>query len=312
MTTKTFNPYAGAYLTAGSFVELHRRNAQLITACGAEKLRVTEQLPRYTGLLDQLSLRLNMARGFAETPEVKRLDQERDATQKFIYFSIIYASELPRTSSLYAAANELRVVTTPYKSIAHHELTRQTTETAGFIRDLKAHPEALAALGLTATVGELEQINNALAEEMGMRELTIGDRSTQRGDASTDSLRKQVTALLEEMALRINAAAVYLTDDAAIPKLISDLNGVADHYRQIAGQKSGTQGTEGTENPGTTTEPGTTDPGTTTDPTTPGGGGGTTTDPTTPGGGSSDSDGGGSDSGGGSSDPDPDAGDGME
>ena len=305
-----FKPFSGGDLNLGSYVELHRRNSQLITAAGAEKLRVTSLLADYNNVIGKIALRVNSARSFAETPEVKRLDQERDATQKFIYFSIIYASELPRTSSLYAAANELRVVTTPYKSIAHHELTRQTTETAGFIRDLKAHPQALATLGLTATVGELEQINNALAEEMGMRELTIGDRSTQRGDASTDSLRKQVTALLEEMALRINAAAVYLTDDAAIPKLISDLNGVADHYRQIAGQKSGTQGTEGTENPGTTTEPGTTDPGTTTDPTTPGGG--TTTDPTTPGGGGSDSGGGSSDSGGGSSDPNPDAGDGME
>ena len=307
-----FKAFSGGDLNLGSYVELHRRNSQLITAAGAEKLRVTSLLAEYNTVIGKIALRVNSARGFAETPEVKRLDSERDATQKFIYFSIIYASELPRTSSLYAAANELRVVTTPYKSIAHHELTRQTTETAGFIRDLKAHPEALATLGLTATVGELEQINNALAEEMGMRELTIGDRSTQRGDASTDSLRKQVTALLEEMALRINAAAVYLTDDAAIPKLISDLNGVADHYRQIAGQKSGTQGTEGTENPGTTTEPGTTDPGTTTDPTTPGGGGGSTTDPTTPGGGGSDSGGGSSDSGGGSSDPNPDAGDGME
>ena len=231
-----FKPFSGGDLNLGSYVELHRRNSQLITAAGAEKLRVTSLLAEYNTVIGKIALRVNSARSFAETPEVKRLDQERDATQKFIYFSIIYASELPRTSSLYAAANELRVVTTPYKSIAHHELTRQTTETAGFIRDLKAHPQALATLGLTATVGELEQINNTLAEMMGIRETVQGDRTTSRGEETTDQLRKQTTALLEELALRINAAAIYLTDDAAIPKLISDLNGVAEHYRQIASQ----------------------------------------------------------------------------
>ena len=268
-----FKPFSGGDLTLGSYVELHRRNSQLITAAGAEKLRVTSLLADYNTVIGKIALRVNSARSFAETPEVTRLDKERDATQKFIYFSIIYASELPRTSSLYAAANELRVVTTPYKSIAHHELTRQTTETAGFIRDLRAHAQALATLGLTAAVGELEQINNTLAETMGMRELTLGDRNTQRGDASTDSLRKQVTALLDEMALRINAAAVYLTDDPAIPKLISDLNGVADHYRQIAGQKTGSstessQGGQGNDSPGTTENPGST--GTTESPDNPG------------------------------------------
>lgn len=234
-----YKTYAGGDLTLGSYIELHRRNSQLITATGAEKLRVTDQLQSYDAIIAQLALRVNAARGFVETPEVKRLDDERDSTQKYCYWSVIYASELPLTSALYAAGNELRVVAKPYKSIAHHELTRQTTETAGFVRDMKAHAEALATLGLTTAVNELEAINNTLAEKMGMREITQGDRTTDRGDQTTDQLRKQVTALLEAMAMRINAAAIYLENDPTIPKLISDLNGVADHYRQIAAQSSG-------------------------------------------------------------------------
>ena len=242
MATTIFNLFAGSDLTLGSFVELHRRYNQLITATGAEKLRVTDQLTAYNGIIDQLAIRVNFAHGYEETPEVVRLDQGRDATQKFCYFTIMYASELPRESALYAAGNELRVVASPYKSIARHELTRQTSETAGFVRDLLAHPEALATLNLTIPVQELGQINTALATAMGMRELTLGDRNTLRGDVTTDELRKQLTNLLEEIARRINAAAIYLEDDATIAKLISDLNGVADHYRLIAGQKTAGSG----------------------------------------------------------------------
>ena len=289
-----FKPFSGGDLTLGSYVELHRRNSQLITAAGAEKLRVTSLLADYNTVIGKIALRVNSARSFAETPEVTRLDQERDATQKFCYWTIIYASGLPRTSALYAAAQELAVVARPYKSIAHHELTRQTTETAGFVRDLKAHPEALATLGLTTAAGELETINIDLAEMMGIRETVQGDRTTSRGEETTDQLRKQTTSLLEEIALRINAAAIYLTDDPAIPKLISDLNGVADHYRQIASQGGGGNDSAGTPanpatpaNPGTTTDPGTTtEPGTTTDPgttTEPGNGGGGSDNPNDPG-----------------------------
>ena len=265
-STTTFNPYSGSLLTTGSFIELHRRNSQLITATGAAKLRVTDQLASYDAILAQLSLRVNAAKGYEETPEVARLDSERDATQKFAYWVIMYASDLPRTSALYAAGNELRVVAKPYKSIAHHELTRQSTETAGFIRDLRLHPEALTTLNLTGVLGELENINNQLAIQIGLREITLGERVTALGSTPTNELRKRVTALLDEMALRINASAVYLNDDATIPKLISDLNGVANHYRLIASQhtsnagadtgNSGNSGANGQNGSNGTTEPG--------------------------------------------------------
>ena len=247
MATTTFNYFAGSTLPTGSFLELHSRNSQLITAVGAEKLRLTEQLGSYAALINQLHLRVNATTGFEETPEVTKLDNERDSLQKFAFWTIMYASELPTTFPLYAYGNELRVVSSPYKSIAHHELTRQTGETKGFCRDLKQHPEALAALNLTAVINELERVNNLLAEKMGLREETYGDRKTEKGSMSTPELRKAITTVLEEIAIRINASAVFLSDDASVGKLISDLNGVADHYRLIAGSKtSSSTGTAGT------------------------------------------------------------------
>lgn len=280
MATTTFNYFFGSTLPTGSFLELHSRNSQLITAVGAEKLRVTEQLGSYDALLHQLQLRVNVATGFEETPEVTKLDNERDSLQKFAFWTIMYASELPTTFPLYAHGNELRVVASPYKSIAHHELTRQTGETKGFCRDVKQHPEALAALNLTAVINELERVNNLLAEKMGLREETYGDRKTEKGSMSTPELRKAITSVLEELAVRINASAVYLSDDASVVKLVSDLNGVADHYRLIAGSKTSSStggggsssGSGSTEGGSTTEGGGTTTPTNPSTPDTPGGG----------------------------------------
>lgn len=287
MATTTFNYFAGSDLTTGSFFELHSRYSQLITAVGAEKLRVTEQLGSYDALLNQLRLRVNVATGFEETPEVTKLDNERDSLQKFAFWTIMYASELPTTFPLYANGNELRVVASPYKSIAHHELTRQTGETKGFCRDLKQHPEALAALNLTAVITELERVNNLLAEKMGLREETYGDRKTEKGSMSTPELRKAITSVLEELAVRINASAVYLSDDASVVKLVSDLNGVADHYRLIAGSKtsSSTGGGGSSSGSGSTEGGSSTEGGGTTTPTTPD----TPSDPGTGGGGDNNS-----------------------
>jgi hypothetical protein len=236
MSIPTFKYFAGGDLNLGAYIGLHSRNSELIKAVGAAKLRVTEQLENYDEIINLLSLRLHAARVFLETAEVKRLDAERDAIQKFCYFTIINASELPQQCSLYAAGNELRVVTKPFKSIGHHEMTRQTTETISFIRSLMAHPEAVATLNLTTTLHELEEVNNALATAMGLRERTMGQRIAIRGSESTDELRKRVTALLDEMARCINAAGIFMGEDLEVIQLISELNAVASHYRLVARQ----------------------------------------------------------------------------
>jgi hypothetical protein len=144
---------------------------------------------------------------------------------------------------------------TPYKGVDRHEISKETTEISGLMRDLDNddNGRALEALGLTNIVSALSVANQAVAAAIAARDVERGARVAEKGDDTTASLRKAVGTLLIEAFHQVNAAS-RITPLPEIDAAIQEVCGIIEHYKLVAAQPAKKQGKEDPE-PEPTPEP---------------------------------------------------------
>lgn len=178
---------------------------------------------------------INQQRAYEQTPEIAKQDSKRDALWKAFWYAWYYVDQLDPTDPLAQFAMTLRPVMNSYKGMWKHEMTKETEEIKGLQRDLQpaAMQTALAGLGLTIISNGIFTANAALETAVREREQSRGQRIAEKGDDSTESLRKQMTPLLVEMFRHANAL-VRIAPDEHIRQFIQNVCGVINHYKQVA------------------------------------------------------------------------------
>ena len=292
----TVEEYMGRKLTGGSYYQWMARMMQIISALETGNQQFADYVAEIQALLAKLSLLIKQAGAFEDTPAVKAADNWRDRAFTAIFMHIYYCNFLPEGSCLYAAAKKLYPQVKPYTSLQQHEMTKETSEIAGFLRVLNAegNQAAIATLGLTEIVAELAEQNTIIQTEMTKREQEDAARNQMKEGETMATLRTQIGDIYETMLQMLNAFVVM--GNASVTAAVPELNAVIDHYQQIEAQKDGKATGDPSTPGGNNNANGNDNPGTVT-PSDPGTGGGTTpttpdtpSDPGTGGGGTSDGD----------------------
>ena len=178
---------------------------------------------------------INQQRAYEQTPEIAKQDSKRDSLWKALWYAWYYVDQLDPTDQLAHYAAVLRPVMTAYKGMWKHEMTKETEEIKGLRRDLQpeAMQNALIGLGLKTIADGIFAANIALENAVRNREQSRGQRIAEKGDDSTDSLRKQMVPLLIEIYRHTNALGrIAPTED--INRFIQNVCGIINHYKQVA------------------------------------------------------------------------------
>ncbi|MEL5896211.1 DUF6261 family protein [Bacteroides sp. GD17] len=241
---ETMKEFVGSRLTNGSFLQMNQEISVQITTATAEALKVEQLSPLYTDALERLSVLINRQTGYAETADVSRHDQNRDALFRSIYWAIDYLHTLDPSSSLYRHVQQLLPAIAPYRGIADHELTKETSEITGFIASLSSKPnaDAVKALGLSPLIEALDSENTDVSAALSNRTSTAATRAQATGDASTDRVRREVVDVYRRIVARVNAVA-ELEPSAAVTGFIRQANAIGEHYATVMANQGKTGAT---------------------------------------------------------------------
>lgn len=227
--------FAGWQLTNAAFVQYMDSAVKAMLAVETDKIDVDKLTTDIWASVQQMTALINKEQAFEETKAVATADEARDRTMTFIYWTIHYANLLPTTSYYYQAAHKLWVKAQPYKSIARHELMKETREIDGFYRDVQDadSKEAIKTLGLERAFNELHNANIEVKNEIMTREQERGARKEAVGGVTAKQLRREILSEWQEVAFKVSAAYGY-TEDAKLKEAITNVNGVVAHYRLVA------------------------------------------------------------------------------
>ena len=256
MSTRLEIPeWFGSRLTVAAFTNFGESIVAAFQKQGFEKLALQSIGPELQAAVTRLSEFINRQRAYDETPEVVKADANRDALWKAFWNAWSYLMELDPSHPLYAHALTLRSEMTPYKGVDRHEISKETTEINGLLRDLDNddNGRALQTLGLTNIVSALSVANQEVAALISARDVERGARVAEKGDDTTASLRKAVTTALGDAFSQVNAAA-RITPLPEIDAAIQEVCGIIEHYKAVAAQPAHRPGKEDPE-PGPTPEP---------------------------------------------------------
>ena len=251
--------WVGARLTLGTFGQYTGRVVDSFKNHGYENLALTTIGPALESAQARFAEFINRQRSYDETPEVAKADANRDALWKALWHAWHHLMQLDPSHSLYASAVKLRSEMTPYKGVWTHELSKETTEIKGLMRDLdtEENAHALDALGLRNIVLALNAANRQVENLISARDTERGSRIADEGGDTTESLRKAVVTLLIDAYRQVNAAA-RVNDNEYCEATISEVNGIIAHYKDVAAQPAKRKGKDDPEpepTPEPTTEP---------------------------------------------------------
>lgn len=240
--------FAGWQLTNAAFCQYMDSAVRTVRTTDTDKMDLIALTTDIWASVQQMAELINLERAFEETAAVASADDARDRTMTFIYWTIHYANLLPTTSYYYEAAHKLWVKAQPYKSIARHELMKETVEIDGFCRDTQdaESKEAAKTLGLERAFLELYNANTAVKNEITAREQERGARREAVGGVTATQLRREILAAWQEVAFKVTSAYGF-TEDAKLKECIINVNGIVAHYRLIAANMSKKQQKEDPE-----------------------------------------------------------------
>ena len=228
------NEFIGSRLTHGSFLQMSQEIYTEILNTTPEALKLEVQAPLYADAITRLSNLVQRQTGYAETVDVTRADANRDALWMSIYYAVDYLRHLDPTSSLYPHVQRLLPAISPYKGMARHELTKETSEIEGFlaVASQTDNLAALKALGLEKLLAALTTENDKLKTSATTRTGSAATRAIGTGDETTDQVRRQTVDLYRQIAARVNAVQ-QLESTPAVVAFISKVNAIADHYTTV-------------------------------------------------------------------------------
>jgi hypothetical protein len=246
--------WTGSTLTVGAFDNFASSVLAAFVKQGFNMLHLQSIGPELQAAITRLSEFINRQRAYDETPEVAKADANRDALWKAFYHAWSYLMELDPSHPLYASALKLRSEMTPYKGVDRHEISKETTELNGLLRDLDNddNGRALQTLGLTNIVSALSVANQAVEAAISARDVERGSRAAEKGGDTTPSLRKAVVVKLIEAYRQVNAA-VRIVPMPEIEQAIQDVCGIIEHYKLVASEAKHRKGDE--PEPGPEPEP---------------------------------------------------------
>ena len=244
----------GSRLTVAAFTNFGKSIVTAFQKQGFDKLALLSIGPELEAAVTRLSEFINRQRAYDETPEVVKADANRDALWKAFWNAWSYLMELDPSHPLYASALKLRSEMTPYKGVDRHEISKETTELNGLLRDLDNddNGRALQTLGLTNIVSALSVANQAVEAAISARDVERGSRAAEKGGDTTPSLRKAVVVKLIEAYRQVNAA-VRIVPMPEIEQAIQDVCGIIEHYKLVASEAKHRKGDE--PEPGPEPEP---------------------------------------------------------
>jgi len=237
--------WTGSTLTVGAFDNFASSVLAAFVKQGFNMLHLQSIGPELQAAITRLSEFINRQRAYDETPEVAKADANRDALWKAFYHAWSYLMELDPSHPLYASALKLRSEMTPYKGVDRHEISKETTELNGLLRDLDNddNGRALQTLGLTNIVSALSVANQAVEAAISARDVERGSRAAEKGGDTTPSLRKAVVVKLIEAYRQVNAA-VRIVPMPEIEQAIQDVCGIIEHYKLVASEAKHRKGDE--------------------------------------------------------------------
>ena len=227
--------WTGSPLTMASFLAFSTSIDDNLAALETDN----QYMLQLSSQLHQLVLRfqdfINQQRAYEQTPEIAKQDNKRDSLWKALWYAWYYIDQLDPTDPLSQHSAVLRPVMNAYKGMWKHEMTKETEEIKGLRRDLQPEnmQNALTALGLNTIAQGIFVANQALANAVQQREQSRGQRIAEKGDDTTESLRKQMTPVLTEIFRQANAI-VRIAPDEAIRQFIQNVCGIINHYKQVA------------------------------------------------------------------------------
>ena len=254
MTKLEIPEWTGSTLTVAAFTNFASSVLAAFVKQGFDKLYLQTIGPELQAAITRLSEFINRQRAYDETPEVAKADANRDALWKAFYHAWSYLMQLDPSHPLYAHALTLRSEMTPYKGVWTHELSKETTELKGLLRDLDNDDtgRALEALGLTNIVSALSVANQTVEAAISARDTERGSRAAEKGGDTTPSLRKAVVSKLIEAYRQVNAAA-RIAPLTEIDTAIQEVCGIIEHYKLVASEAKHRKGDE--PEPGPEPEP---------------------------------------------------------
>ena len=229
-------------LDNGLHVGFHRDAYDLVNACEAAKIGVTEA--RKKEWKENLDLEGDINQESTAdyiTQEIDKKDEARDKLISFL-FAMIRDYRLSPENDEALAAEKLFLLIKPYSKLQRESLRRETEHIDGLITDLKKTENAalITTLRLTPIVTKLEATNTAF-RTLFMQSVTKDRRSNLPMSAE---VRPKTDAAYERIIFMIRAA--YLSgatpiDRAVIKTLVHDLNNLVDRtdteYRQSLAQR---------------------------------------------------------------------------
>ena len=237
--------WTGSPLTIASFLGYATSiddNAAAVETENATFLQLQAQLHQ---LVTRLQDFINQQRSYAQTPEITKQDQKRDSLWKALWYAWYYIDQIDPTDTLAQHAAVLRPVMTAYKGMWKHEMTKETEEIRGLQRDLspEAMQQALTALGLNVIAQGIFVANATLAQQVQQREHARGERIAEKAGETGESIRKQTTPVILELFKHTNALQRIMPSDN-IAQFIQNINGVINHYKQVAASGGSHSGDE--------------------------------------------------------------------
>lgn len=210
-------------LNNAEYLNLSRRVWALVAATGAEKLGIeADVVTSYGERLDLLSDLVARSYAQAETPEMKELEEQRDALGQYIVDNVRNAQNLPIESKA-EAGKALWLILKPYEKFYSLPNQQETVVINGMLIDLSKDENSphVATLALTDYVAKLSVVNSRY-------QMLTEQRTSQREAAKTENsktLRKELDVMYDYITTVAFCESVAKpTEDTA--RFITELNAI--------------------------------------------------------------------------------------
>lgn len=188
----------------------------------------SESIAEMETLLAKLMDLNRKTRAQETTDERREADRSRNAVAAYIMGRVLKSSSLLLDTER-AAGKTLRGTIAPYKGVRRLPVNQKTEVLKGLLFDLRKEEfiEAVATLGLTSYLDELERLNTRF-ESLVAEESSV--RSAFSGEEVSRTLRLRADALYSDCIMLANATQV-LAPSAASEAFVRDANSLIDEVR---------------------------------------------------------------------------------
>lgn len=221
--------------------EFHKLTVEAITKTTPQALHIADIFPAYKANVDKEARLLNSIYRLPHTDEIRRADENRDATLRYMYRMAKILKEHPERK-LADAGETIWNVLGPNEGLWDYELTKETAYVRTIIQDFAPHEMKMLLDDYISqrVYGLLNQFNDDVEKLMQKRM----DEISAQDKVDLEALRLETNEEYRDVRLRVNAYGMSDTT-SVIDRFIRQHNGQIIQYRHVlAGMKRGGSGNE--------------------------------------------------------------------